>query len=420
MNRFCVVSIQLSQASLGVTVLKIEGGYVFRVRAEISRLIALVSSKKLSLCEARVFIASIEMRAIRDGAEAKKGKTKKSREVVPDYQNKEIKTLSKLSLRKISEAKKKLSNHFELFSENKGELPIPRRLIRFLAKCEKRSTFLTLLSYIERGVTLRNRSVKNAGSIKAGLIASKTGLSLRSVRLARKELLELGIITPDTTKYQRKLNRDGAYFTINLNWSPEKNAAQVIHRKGSGGAIKSPTAEKSVLSACIEGSIQGVDNLKISPSKIAPLPTKKCSEIAPPYRDPKTSKESRNQKTQSKASNTSGVFSKQLRQGRSPNLFDVQMEDLKSFDRTEILYEQAVKLKIIENSESNLLNFVGAAVRAKTCESREPVRVFVGIIRKKLWHHITQADEDRARTAINKYRFQDLNRNQSELYKLAA
>lgn len=386
--------------------LKIEGGYIFRTRLELSRLIALVSSKKLSLCEARVFIASIEMRAIRDGAEAKKGKAKKSRGVIPTYQNKEIKTLSRLSLRKISEVKKKLLDHFELYSENKGELPIPRRLIRFLAQCDKRSTFLTLLSYIERGITLRNRSIKNAGSIKATLIAEKTGLSLRSVRLARKELLELGIITPDTTKYQRKLNRDGAYFTINLNWSLEKTDKQ-IHREVRGGAIKSPTAEKSVLSACIDGSIQGVDNLKISVPQIAPLPTKNCSQIAPPYRDSKTSKESRNQKTQSKASNTSGVFSKHWGQGRKPNLFDVQLEDLKSFDRTEALYEQAIKAKLIQNSESNFLNWVGAAVRARTCEARDPVKVFVGIVRKGLWINITQAEEDRARAAINKYKYRD-------------
>jgi hypothetical protein len=371
---------------------EIEGGYVFKSRSEILQLNALVSSRKLTLAEGRVFMASIEMRAIRSAVEASKAKIKKSRGIIPKYENKEVKTLSNLSIPKISKAKIKLSDHFILFSENKGDLPIPRRLIRFLAKCEKRSTFLVLLSYIERGITLRNRSIKNAGSLKASLIVKTTGLSLRAVRLARKELLELGIITPDTTKYQRKLNRDGAYFTINLNWSPEKKA-QEFHRKGSEEATKSPVAEKVP-----------VDNLKPSTPKIAPPPSEKCSKIAPPYRDKKPSKELRNQKAQASASNQSGVFSKQIGQERKPNLFDVQLEDLQSFDRTEALYEQAVKTKLIQNSESNFLNWIAAAVRAKSCESRDPVRVFVGIVRKKLWHHITQADEERARVGILRYR----------------
>ena len=47
-------------------------------------------------------------------------------------------------------------------------------------------------------------------------------------------------------------------------------------------------------------------------------------------------------------------------------------------------------------------------VRDKICEADDPVKVFIGIIRKKLWHHIMQVDEDRARAAINKYRRDDI------------
>ena len=78
--------------------------------------------------------------------------------------------------------------------------------------------------------------------------------------------------------------------------------------------------------------------------------------------------------------------------------------DLQDYFRTEELYRQAVARQLVEDSESSFLNWVSAAVRAKTCGAQDPVRVFVGIVRAKLWTHISQADEDRARAAIRRYR----------------
>lgn len=380
--------------------MKIEGGYLFRGRNELSRLIALISSRKLSLAEARVFIVSIEMRSIRDAAKALKGKRKEGRGVIPNYQANEIKKLSGLSSRKISAAKKNLAKlGFVLFSENKGDLPLPRRLIRFLGKCEKRSVFLVLLSYIERGLSLRSHQVKNAGSIKAALISQKTGLSLRAVKLARKELLCLGIITPDTTKYQRKLNRDGAYFTVNLSWNDNKNKVLVINRKGSEGTMKSPVAEKVP-----------VGNSQPTQRQIAPPPIKNCSQIAPPYRNKKSSYEFRNQKSQASASNPSGVFTKQEKKSGGegkvllpPTIKNVLRVDLENFGRCEDLYFQAAKKNLIEASEAGAINFLAAAVRAKSVSGDAP-RIFMGIIRKKLWKNITQADEDRALAALKRFR----------------
>src|SRR5207342_280831 len=40
----------------------------------------------------------------------------------------------------------------------------------------------------------------------------------RAARAARAELIRLGWITKDTGSFQRKLNRDGAYFVINPLW----------------------------------------------------------------------------------------------------------------------------------------------------------------------------------------------------------
>ena len=57
----------------------------------------------------------------------------------------------------------------------------------------------------------------------------------------------------------------------------------------------------------------------------------------------------------------------------------------------------------IADSESGFLDFAAAAVRANRAGG-DAVRIFVAIVRKKLWHHITHADEERARAVINRER----------------
>jgi hypothetical protein len=81
------------------------------------------------------------------------------------------------------------------------------------------------------------------------------------------------------------------------------------------------------------------------------------------------------------------------------------MEDLLAFPRTEALYRQAVAARWVRDSQASFLNWVGAAVRAKTCQARDPVRVFLGIVKRGLWSYVTDADEERARRAINRYRY---------------
>lgn len=67
-----------------------------------------------------------------------------------------------------------------------------------------------------------------------------------------------------------------------------------------------------------------------------------------------------------------------------------------SFSPTEELDAQAVALQLAEASEPGAVNFLAA-----------DCRVFRGIVRKKVWHHITQAEEDRALAALRKYRQED-------------
>jgi hypothetical protein len=102
-----------------------------------------------------------------------------------------------------------------------------------------------------------------------------------------------------------------------------------------------------------------------------------------------------------------------------PDLRDVKLEDLESFARIEALYWQAVRKGIIKHSESNPLNWLGAAVRAKTVNG-DTVRIFVGLVRSQKWEFITGEQEERARSALARYRQDDPTRFRVEQMQTTA
>lgn len=57
---------------------------------------------------------------------------------------------------------------------------------------------------------------------------------------------------------------------------------------------------------------------------------------------------------------------------------------------------------LISGSEADVINWVAASIRAREIEN--PGRIFMGIIKQKLWHHVTQAQEDQALEALKKRR----------------
>jgi hypothetical protein len=76
---------------------------------------------------------------------------------------------------------------------------------------------------------------------------------------------------------------------------------------------------------------------------------------------------------------------------------------LKKPARLENLYRQAVKVGWIEHSEANIRNFACAALRATRAGGRVGA-IFAGIVKKRLWNHITQEQETRALAVLNRFR----------------
>ncbi len=230
-------------------------------------------------------------------------------------------------------------------------VPIPRPVLRLLARPGAASTAKVVLAYCLRGLAVDRRTgeVRGKGTVKASWIADAFGMSLRAVRSGRAELVRLGLVARDTGSKQWKLNRDGAYFSWNLAW---------------------PGASSS-----------------------APLGVAAAPHPAPPIERPRTPYGSK--KNQEPVG--PGVL-------RKPDIREVVPEDLGSLPRLDELYRQAVRRRILDGTESDALNFVCAAARALSVPCRSPERVFMGIVRRRLWSHVTLAQEDRARSSMARFR----------------
>lgn len=372
----------------------------------VGRLLGQLNSGIITIKHVKVTLACMELIERRKVAAILR-KEKGKRAFISCYSLKEISELTGLGPRVVSRLLKDLSNekllsfeptkihiiktedlsHFSLELLKRGGLrrliPLPRRFIKELCQEKRRSIFLTKLAYGIRGLSLtKDKELKSTGSVKASWISNYFGLSLRAVKLARKELILAGFITKDTGSFQYKLNRSGAYFRIDL-------------CRYAGTRASSVPAQKN-----------------LPESEIAPPRTSNSRVFTPPYIKQVTSKEYKNQKTLGEPKSRSGVFTKQkLGKGDNPSIKNVVLEDLHSFSRIEKLYFQACKAGLIQNSEPSALNFLSAACRARGLgKVGDPVKIFMGIVRRKLWRHITQADEDRALCALRKYRAEDPSR----------
>jgi hypothetical protein len=228
-------------------------------------------------------------------------------------------------------------------------IPVPRAVLRFLARSKRPALAKVLLAYCLRGLALERGTgeVRGRGTVKASWIAATFSLSLRAAKGGRASLVRLRLIAKDEGSSQHKLNRDGAYFELNLAWS-------------------------------CPGS--------------APRPARTGAGSAPPIERPRTPSDLENQRT-----SRAGVLS-------GPDLGNVQIEDLGRFTRMEGLFWQAVDQRLVGGSEMDALNFLAASLRARHGNVRDPVRAFVGIVRRGLWAHITCAEEERARAALARHR----------------
>ena len=161
------------------------------------------------------------------------------------------------------------------------KVPVPRRTLRLLAGGARPALIATVLGHLLRGLYLKSGKCLDRGRVKASWIADVFGVGLRRVKQARQELIASGWLIPLDAD-QWALNRWGAYFRINLDWSR-------LDATKSGGADH-PIPEKPS---------------DVSGSELAPHPLPDDPELAPldSYREPLTGSE----KNQKPASGPAGI-----------------------------------------------------------------------------------------------------------------
>ena len=237
------------------------------------------------------------------------------------------------------------------------KVPVPRRVIRFLAGCGRKVMIATVLGHLLRCVYWRDGGCVSGGRCKSSWVADVFGVDCRNVKAARKELVDLGCLRPLASP-QTALNRWGLPVLVNLD-----------HVFADGRACtKSPPP------------------MELSTAK-----------SPPPIEDRKLSSRTENQKLG--VSRTAGV---PMGQAPEPDLRNITVHDLKEPRRLDGLYRQAVASGEIADAPAERLRWFAAAERAVELGTRNPCGFFVRLFRQRLWHFVSNGQEDAARLKLNR------------------
>jgi hypothetical protein len=115
----------------------------------------------------------------------------------------------------------------DTIGRGKGDLVIPRTLLRFLARGATTALIAVALAALFRCLSYRRGQPDGRGRFKASWIARAFRVGHRQVVDARKQLVELGWLIPEGDDRQWAMNRWGRAYRINLDWNP---TAQPISR----------------------------------------------------------------------------------------------------------------------------------------------------------------------------------------------
>ena len=125
-----------------------------------------------------------------------------------------------------------------------GKIAIPRRLLRYLAKGASPAVLATAISALFRCLSRRKAGFDGRGRFKASWVARAFGLDIRSVKAARRRLIDLGWLAPEVSG-QLSENRWGRAYRIDLGWAPPTPPPDVADHHPSPPLGMSPIATPS-------------------------------------------------------------------------------------------------------------------------------------------------------------------------------
>ena len=309
-------------------------------------------------------------------------------------------------------------------------IPVPRRILRLLAGGCRPALIATILGHLFRCLYLKGGLCLPVGRVKASWIADTFGVGLRRVKHARQELIAMGWLIPLESK-QWALNRWGPLVRINLDWSrldgltPSGDAAAAQAGDQEAGGEPPPTPgpelappppafgpETAPPDSSDENPLQGEKNQEPAPGAdrlVFQSLTRKngqrstgrhCRQVRrrfprrrfrrgrhPPRGSMQSASPAIGNPCSASAPRAAGTAAGE------PDLRNVVPEDLKDIGRLLDLYEQAVELGLVTDSEHDRLRFVAAAEHARIIGTKNPCGLFARLVRGGLLHFVTYDDE---------------------------
>ena len=250
-------------------------------------------------------------------------------------------------------------------ANNERKVPVPRRVVRFLAQPCSRSVVAVILAHLIRCLYYRGRECVSGGFCKASWISEVFSVDLRNVKLARKFLTHDLSLLGFHPVPQSLLNRYGQKVYINLSWD------YAAVDKSSPRESQSPPP---------------VDDVH--------------TETPPPRQHKELSLQENKHQKPGRTREDTGVLEPRE---EKPKLSHITTTDLQETGRLLELFDQATAQGLFSGSENERLLFVGAAERARLHGSKNWPGFFAQLIRRQLFHLVSSEDEERARKRLNNY-----------------
>ena len=132
----------------------------------------------------------------------------------------------------------------ELAGKPPIKVPVPRRILRFLAGGARPVVAATVVAHLLRCMRYRQGKCLPSGGVKAPWVAKVFGVNAREVKRARAHLVQLGWLI-ERERPQYSLNSSGLWVTVNLAWSRTNHAnpvdnSPVGERRGAPTYAESP------------------------------------------------------------------------------------------------------------------------------------------------------------------------------------
>ena len=241
-----------------------------------------------------------------------------------------------------------------LIANHRRRVPVPRRLLRWLAAGSRSVLIATTLGHLLRLLYLRDGICRADGNCKASWVAAVFAINVRSVKQGRRRLIGSGLLQPQPMP-QWYRNRYGWRGSVNLAWAVENSREPT-----------SPSAKRT------------------------PPPRRSRFKQSPPRQDQKLSPRGSNQKP---VPRRNGFC-------RRRSLGFVDLTELRDDRSVERILNHAVARRVVRSTDR--LNVFAAAEHALRVGSRNPAGLFVWLVVNRRWDHVTQADEDAARRRLQR------------------